>query len=78
MCFFVSRNSDFVTISVNGELEKYRVLRVIEFSSERKRMSVTVQRESDGKIISFVKGADMAILPRINKGTEDQEMTESV
>jgi hypothetical protein len=30
-------------------------------------MSVVVKRESDGKVINFIKGADIAIIPRLSK-----------
>lgn len=45
---FVERDADVVTICVNGGVEKYEIVRVIEFTSERKRMSVIVRRVSDG------------------------------
>lgn len=38
---------------------------MIEFTSDRKRMSVIVQNIETNEIISFVKGADSAIIPRI-------------
>ncbi|OMH79818.1 putative phospholipid-transporting ATPase 7 [Zancudomyces culisetae] len=51
-------------------IEMYSVLAVVEFSSNRKRMSV-VYRCPDGKIRLFCKGADMVILPRL-KGYNDR------
>ncbi|TDZ19402.1 putative phospholipid-transporting ATPase DNF3 [Colletotrichum orbiculare MAFF 240422] len=44
--------------------ETYQVLDVIEFSSQRKRMSIIV-RMPDGKVCVFCKGADNVILPRL-------------
>jgi magnesium-transporting ATPase (P-type) len=41
---FVSRDSNTVTIEVNGTEEKYEILKVNEFSSDRKRMSVIAKR----------------------------------
>ena len=38
---------------------------MIEFTSERKMMSVVVQRVADAKYFNFVKGADVAIIPII-------------
>jgi magnesium-transporting ATPase (P-type) len=46
-------------------------LKVVEFTSDRKRMSVIVKREGDGKVINFIKGADIAIIPRLNKADEN-------
>ena len=40
-------------------------MRVIEFTSDRKRMSVVAKDLSNDKIINFVKGADIAIMPRL-------------
>ncbi|KAJ1329638.1 phospholipid-translocating ATPase [Microdochium nivale] len=50
----------------NGKLivDSYQVLDIIEFSSDRKRMSIIV-RMPDGKICIFCKGADSAIIPRL-------------
>lgn len=36
-------------------------------------MSVLVKRVSDNKIINFVKGADMAIIPKIENKTNEFE-----
>ncbi|KAF9874871.1 phospholipid-translocating P-type ATPase [Colletotrichum karsti] len=50
----------------NGSMtkEKYQVLDVIEFSSQRKRMSIVI-RMPDGRVCVFCKGADNVILPRL-------------
>lgn len=60
--FFKHRDSDVITINVLGTEEQYKVIRVIEFTSDRKRMSVIVKNLETGKIINFIKGADMAII----------------
>lgn len=41
-------------------------MRVIEFTSDRKRMSVIVKNLDNGQIINFSKGADNSIIPRID------------
>ena len=69
LCKFIARDSDELTLEVDGQTEKYKILRVIEFNSERKRMSVIVQTH-DGKVINFIKGADVTITPRITQ-TQD-------
>jgi len=38
---------------------------VIEFSSSRKRMTVVVKDQQNGKILVITKGADSIILPRL-------------
>ena len=52
----------------------YEILKVVEFTSDRKRMSVIVKRESDGKVINFIKGADIAIIPRLVKAEGNEDM----
>jgi phospholipid-translocating ATPase len=48
---------------LNGKREEYQILKVIEFSSDRKMMSVIVKSKDNGKILAFTKGADDKILP---------------
>ncbi|CAK7565744.1 MAG: drs2 neo1 protein [Sporothrix epigloea] len=45
--------------------ETYEVVDVIEFSSQRKRMSVIVRRP-DGRLWLICKGADSTVLPRLS------------
>jgi P-type E1-E2 ATPase len=45
-----------------GQL-KYRLLHTIEFDSDRKRMSVILQRE--GRVFVYCKGADNIMLSRV-------------
>jgi phospholipid-translocating ATPase len=64
----VERDSNSIKIRVDqNSIEQYEILRVVEFDSNRKRMSVVVKRFSDGKIINFVKGADIAIITRLKE-----------
>ena len=44
----------------------YKVLNILEFTSDRARMSVIVQTP-EGKIIVFSKGADAVMLKRMHK-----------
>lgn len=62
-----------ITIHVNGAVEQYQIIRNVEFTSARKMMSVLVKRMSDGKIINFVKGADIAIIPKILDANDEFE-----
>ena len=43
-------------------------LHVIEFNSDRKRMSVILRDQHNGQIRIYTKGADDVILARLNKG----------
>eukprot|EP01103_Thecamoeba_quadrilineata_P017326 TRINITY_DN6093_c0_g1_i1.p1 TRINITY_DN6093_c0_g1~~TRINITY_DN6093_c0_g1_i1.p1 ORF type:complete len:1101 (+),score=172.56 TRINITY_DN6093_c0_g1_i1:38-3340(+) len=56
-------------VNVLGHEEKYEVLNVLEFNSDRKRMSVIV-RCPDGKIRLFCKGADTVIFQRLGPGQD--------
>lgn len=49
-------------------LEKYEILHVIEFSSQRKRMSVVVRLPS-GRVMVVCKGADSVIMARLRLAT---------
>lgn len=51
-------------IEYKGKTLKYKLLHVIEFNSDRKRMSVIVRTE-DGRIMIVCKGADSIIHPRL-------------
>jgi magnesium-transporting ATPase (P-type) len=74
---FKHRSSDTVFIQVNGNEEVYKILRVIEFTSDRKKMSVIAKREHDGRVFNFIKGADMAMIPRLTESSK-QASTETI
>ena len=46
---------------MNGEVETWKIIKLNEFSSDRKMMSIVVRREEDDVLMSYVKGADMAV-----------------
>lgn len=62
---FMSDISEVVKVRVGGVTEAYARLNVIEFNSDRKRMSCVV-RTADGQIVVYTKGADNVILERIS------------
>lgn len=61
---FIGRTKDGIDIEVMGQPERYIPLRVLEFNSTRKRMSVVVRRP-DGKLVLYCKGADSVIYARL-------------
>ncbi|SPO26420.1 related to DNF2 - Non-essential P-type ATPase [Ustilago trichophora] len=61
---FIAKNNNTVDIEVLGQPEQYTPLKVLEFNSTRKRMSVIV-REPDGRILMITKGADSVIYQRL-------------
>lgn len=53
-----------MVIEINGEQKRYKLLHVLEFNSDRKRMSVIV-REPTGRILMLCKGADSILENRM-------------
>lgn len=62
---FTTRTPKFVYINALEKEEQYEILNVVEFTSDRKRMSVIV-RCPDGSIKVYVKGADTVIYERLS------------
>ena len=61
---FVGRDADYASIMINGKLEKYEVLKIFEFTSDRKAMSVILKHPTKkNTAICFVKGADSSVFP---------------
>jgi magnesium-transporting ATPase (P-type) len=67
-----SRDANSVTILANGARVVYDVLAVLEFNSDRKRMSL-VLRDPQGTIRLVTKGADSVMLARAAKGQPKEE-----
>jgi len=65
----IGRNQSQLILDVFGEQLIYEALQVIEFDSDRKRMSV-IFRTPDNQIIIFCKGADSVIFERLAAGQE--------
>ena len=64
---FVERNEQNINILIKKKKTlTVKILNVIEFTSDRKRMTVFA-RMPDGKIKLFCKGADSVLLPRLIK-----------
>jgi phospholipid-translocating ATPase len=61
---FTGKGKDHVDIEVMGQTERYTPLRMLEFNSTRKRMSV-IMRCPDGRLILYCKGADSVIYARL-------------
>ncbi|MEQ2222347.1 putative phospholipid-transporting ATPase IF [Ilyodon furcidens] len=59
---FTGSSGDTMEIQTFGKSEKYKLLHVLEFDPDRRRMSVILQTPSGGKVL-FTKGAESAILP---------------
>ncbi|XP_036304480.1 phospholipid-transporting ATPase IF isoform X7 [Pipistrellus kuhlii] len=59
---FIGNSEETMEVKILGKLERYRLLHILEFDSDRRRMSVIVQGPSGEKFL-FAKGAESSILP---------------
>ncbi|XP_058846212.1 phospholipid-transporting ATPase IF isoform X4 [Acipenser ruthenus] len=64
---FAGSNGENMEIKTFGRSEKYKLLHVLEFDANRRRMSVILQTPSGEKVL-FTKGAESSILPFIRSG----------
>lgn len=65
---FNSRQPSSIGVKFLDEEREYQILNVLEFNSDRKRMSV-ILKDSSGKIKLYCKGADNVILSRSAKNS---------
>nr|XP_020671188.1 phospholipid-transporting ATPase IC [Pogona vitticeps] len=72
---FLSRTQNTITISEMGTVKTYEVLAILDFNSDRKRMSV-ITREPDGAIKLYCKGADTVIYERLQPHDPKRQATE--
>ncbi|KAF2077500.1 hypothetical protein CYY_001199 [Polysphondylium violaceum] len=72
----VSRTPNSICVCVNGGQEErvYTILNILEFSSDRKRMSIIVKDPTTNEIIVYCKGADTSILPYLNNSSNDEKI----
>lgn len=76
---FYDRDIDdniIVDLIRTGQQVKYKLLHVIEFNSDRKRMSVIV-RDSQGRVLIVCKGADSIIAKRLRPGQDHYTATQA-
>jgi phospholipid-transporting ATPase len=70
---FLERTDSSVTIDVNGDVQKWDILNIIEFDSTRKRMSV-ICMDPKGKLMLLCKGADTVIYERLKHDPRGDEV----
>jgi len=73
---FCIRTPETIMVDELGDDQEYEILAVLEFTSNRKRMSVIV-KDVDGQIWLMCKGADDVILSRLAKESKYEEETVS-
>ncbi|KAI9003711.1 hypothetical protein BC832DRAFT_88201 [Gaertneriomyces semiglobifer] len=69
---FLKRTDNKVLVDLMGQQRTYTILHFLEFNSDRKRMSVIIQRP-EGDVILLCKGADSVIYDRLSP-TNDLEL----
>ncbi|WWD04928.1 hypothetical protein V865_002999 [Kwoniella europaea PYCC6329] len=67
---FINKNNNYLDVEVMGTPERWIPLKLLEFNSSRKRMSV-VARSPDGRIILYCKGADSVIYSRLDPNHDE-------
>uniref|UniRef100_A0A8C7D2E1 Phospholipid-transporting ATPase n=1 Tax=Oncorhynchus kisutch TaxID=8019 RepID=A0A8C7D2E1_ONCKI len=73
---FLSRTQDTITISEMDQEMTYEVLALLDFNSDRKRMSI-ILRFPDGRIRLYCKGADTVIYERLSPNSKHKEVTQT-
>uniref|UniRef100_A0A3B5QCU7 Phospholipid-transporting ATPase n=1 Tax=Xiphophorus maculatus TaxID=8083 RepID=A0A3B5QCU7_XIPMA len=73
---FLSRTQDTITVSEMGQEATYEMLALLDFNSDRKRMSI-ILKFPDGRIRLYCKGADTVIYERLSPNTRHKETTQT-
>ncbi|XP_033951833.1 phospholipid-transporting ATPase IC [Pseudochaenichthys georgianus] len=73
---FLSRTQDTITIREMDQETTYEMLAMLDFNSDRKRMSI-ILRFPDGRIRLYCKGADTVIYERLSPQSKHKETTQS-
>ncbi|XP_035245773.1 phospholipid-transporting ATPase IC [Anguilla anguilla] len=73
---FLSRTQDTITISEMGTEMTYEMLALLDFNSDRKRMSI-ILRFPDGRIRLYCKGADTVIYERLHPSSQHKETSQT-
>eukprot|EP01083_Nonionella_stella_P079459 218061_1 len=71
------RNNDTVELRVFLKRERYDILHVIPFDSDRKRMSIILRERESNRIVLFCKGADQVIIARLSEEDKSRIATRS-
>ncbi|XP_010633752.1 phospholipid-transporting ATPase IC [Fukomys damarensis] len=72
---FLARTQNTITISELGTERTYNVLAILDFNSDRKRMSIIV-RTPEGNIRLYCKGADTVIYERLHQMNPRKQETQ--
>ncbi len=75
--FFHARQGRTMGVRIGDKEEAWELFNVLEFDSDRKRMSVIVRHQGTGRLALYCKGADSVILERLAPAQEAAKATES-
>eukprot|EP01137_Pigoraptor_chileana_P004563 Opistho-2@2687 len=70
---FLGRTQSSATVNIRGRDVVYTLLNVLEFNSDRKRMSVIVRDPDSKRIVLVCKGADDVMVPLLRGGETDNK-----
>ncbi|CAJ1071117.1 phospholipid-transporting ATPase IC [Xyrichtys novacula] len=73
---FLSRTQDTITIKEMDHEVTYEMLALLDFNSDRKRMSI-ILKFPDGRIRLYCKGADTVIYERLSPDSRHRETTQA-
>ncbi|KAI9519242.1 Phospholipid-transporting ATPase IC [Dissostichus eleginoides] len=73
---FLARTQDTITIREIDRETTYEMLALLDFNSDRKRMSI-ILKFPDGRIRLYCKGADTVIYERLSPQSKHKETTQS-
>ncbi|XP_076614933.1 phospholipid-transporting ATPase IC [Chaetodon auriga] len=73
---FLSRTQDTITITEMDQETTYEMLALLDFNSDRKRMSI-ILKFPDGRIRLYCKGADTVIYERLSPNSRHKESTQT-
>ncbi|XP_020248757.1 phospholipid-transporting ATPase 2 [Asparagus officinalis] len=74
----MSKNGNTLQLKFGSTILHYEILDILEFTSERKRMSVVAKDCQSGKICLLSKGADEAMLPCAYAGQQIRTFVDAV
>ena len=64
---YLKSSSHIRKVQIGSEIKQFKLLNILDFSSERKRMSIIIQDDLTKEIKLFTKGADCEIMKRLNR-----------
>lgn len=73
-----SKKGTVVEVDFLGDTLEFEILNVLEFTSDRKRMSVVVRDHSTGRLHLLTKGADETVFRIIRAGEPVQQVADAV